>query len=132
MYITVPLYVLVTVENSEKPFPYKMVFPYDANHGFAYFLSYLMSAWAGFACVVTLFAEDSLICYFIIFACGRFQIIHHEIENLISTGRKNVVTRCQGKVLSDNELRVITWESYQKLLRNVIKHQNTVIKYVKT
>ncbi|XP_018784751.1 PREDICTED: odorant receptor 13a [Bactrocera latifrons] len=66
-----------------KPFPYKMLFPYDANHGWRYALTYLFTAWAGVCVVTTLFAEDSLFGFFVSYTCGQFRILHTQIDNII-------------------------------------------------
>nr|QKN21470.1 odorant receptor [Zeugodacus tau] len=70
-------------ESVEKPFPYKMLFPYDANHGWRYALTYLFTAWAGVCVVTTLFAEDSLFGFFTTYTCGQFRILHMQIDNII-------------------------------------------------
>ncbi|XP_004529819.1 odorant receptor 13a [Ceratitis capitata] len=67
----------------DKPFPYKMLFPYDANHGWRYALTYLFTAWAGVCVVTTLFAEDSLFGFFVTYTCGQFRILHTQIDNII-------------------------------------------------
>ncbi|XP_053948881.1 odorant receptor 13a [Anastrepha ludens] len=71
------------LDSVAKPFPYKMLFPYDANHGWRYALTYLFTAWAGVCVVTTLFAEDSLFGFFVTYTCGQFRILHNRIDNII-------------------------------------------------
>lgn len=65
-----------------KPFPYPMLFPYNANHGISYLITYIYTSFSGFAVVTTLFSEDSLFCCFLTYACGRFELLHEEIRTL--------------------------------------------------
>ncbi|XP_067641358.1 odorant receptor 13a [Eurosta solidaginis] len=91
MYCFLPLIELYlsTVNDSNgssddsKPFPYKMLFPYDANHGWRYALTYLFTAWAGVCVITTLFAEDSLFGFFVTYTCGQFGILHNQIDNIL-------------------------------------------------
>lgn len=65
-----------------QPFPYPMLFPYNANYGISYFLTYVYTSFSGFVVVSTLFSEDSLFCFFLTYACGRFELLHREIQEL--------------------------------------------------
>lgn len=65
-----------------RPYPYPMLFPYNANYGFSYFITYIYTAFSGFAVVTTLFSEDSLFCVFLNYACGSFELLHEEIRTL--------------------------------------------------
>lgn len=85
MYVILPLIELSTNSESyllEKPFPYKMIFPYDAsnNGNLVYIITYFITSLAGFCVVVTLFAEDSLFCYFLSYSCGQFKLLHHNLQ----------------------------------------------------
>lgn len=85
MYVILPLFELSTNSESyilEKPFPYKMRFPFDAsnNGNFVYIITYFITSLAGFCVVVTLFAEDSLFCYFLSYSCGQFKLLHHNLQ----------------------------------------------------
>lgn len=96
IYVILPLFELATSPSVDgaaaakgvflyetvKPFPYPMLFPYNANHGLAYFLTYLFTSFSGFAVVTTLFSEDSLFCCFLTYSCGRLQLLHEEIRQL--------------------------------------------------
>lgn len=83
MYVLVPLIELFTIsETAEKPFPYKMVFPYDANSGIVYAMTYLFTSIAGFGVVSTLFSEDSLFGFYVSHVCGQFKLLHEEIADL--------------------------------------------------
>ncbi|XP_036344866.1 odorant receptor 13a-like [Rhagoletis pomonella] len=90
MYCVMPLFELymLTLNDADglvpinKPFPYKMLFPYDANHGWRYALTYVFTAWAGVCVVTTLFAEDSLFGFFVTYTCGQLNILHKKIDNI--------------------------------------------------
>ncbi|XP_017466349.1 PREDICTED: odorant receptor 13a-like [Rhagoletis zephyria] len=90
MYCVMPLFELymLTLNDADglvpikKPFPYKMLFPYDANHGWRYALTYVFTAWAGVCVVTTLFSEDSLFGFFVTYTCGQLNILHNKIDNI--------------------------------------------------
>lgn len=127
MYVTLPLFELFADLNSEeKPFPYKMKFPYDANNGIKYPITYFLTSLAGFGVVTTLFSEDSLICYFITYACGQFQLIHFKIDEIMVTGQKNTIQR--NKIFIADEEKEALQKEYCKLLMEVIRHQNVIIR----
>lgn len=127
MYVTLPLFELFAdLDSVEKPFPYKMIFPYDANNGIKYPLTYILTSLAGFGVVTTLFSEDSLICYFITYACGQFKLIHLKIDEIMVTGRKITIRKNKNLIAMKGEKGV--QEEYCKLLTEVIRHQNVIIR----
>lgn len=86
MYCVLPLVILffdVGLDAEEKPFPYKMLFPYNAHRGWRYVATYIFTSFAGICVVTTLFAEDSIFGFFITYTCGKFQILHERIDNLV-------------------------------------------------
>lgn len=83
MYVLVPLFELFTAPDAAaKPFPYKMIFPYNANAGPVYGLTYVLTSMAGFGVVSTLFAEDSLFGFYVSHVCGQLQMLHAKIAVL--------------------------------------------------
>lgn len=125
MYVTLPLFELFADLNSEeKPFPYKMKFPYNANNGIKYPLTYILTSLAGFGVVTTLFSEDSLICYFITYACGQFKLIHFKIDEIMVTGQKRMIRKNKTFIAGEVEVQ----KEYCKLLMEVIRHQNVIIR----
>lgn len=71
-----------------KPYPYPMLFPYNANYGLSYCLTYVYTSFSGFAVVTILFSEDSLLCYFLTYTCGRIELLHQDIRSLRHSPRK--------------------------------------------
>lgn len=102
IYVILPLFELITspavdgvnvpkgafLYETVRPFPYPMLFPYNANHGLSYLFTYIYTSFSGFAVVTTLFSEDSLFCSFLTYACGRLELLHEEIRDL--KRRKNL------------------------------------------
>jgi len=84
MYVILPLFELINIDsNYDKPFPYKMKFPYDTNNNtFNYIITYVLTSIAGFCVVTTLFSEDSLFCFFVTHACGQMKVLHKNIKIL--------------------------------------------------
>lgn len=126
MYVTIPLFELFNDLNAlEKPFPYKMVFPYNANRGLAYPITYILTSLAGFAVVTTLFAQDSLLGFFIAYTCGQFRILHKNIDQLMRRGQINSLNRSQNPVhLCKEDIQ----QEYNVLLTNVIALHNKIIR----
>lgn len=86
MYCILPLVILffdVGLDAAEKPFPYKMLFPFNANYGWRYVITYIFTSYAGICVVTTLFAEDSIFGFFITYTWGKFKILHQRIDNII-------------------------------------------------
>lgn len=119
MYVILPLFELINVTESEsKPFPYKMVFPYDAYNTLTYVITYFLTSLAGFGVVTTLFSEDSLFGFFIAYTCGQFTILHNKIDSLIDQG----YVKSTKKATFDKQVK-------RKLLLNeIIDHHSRIIK----
>lgn len=115
MYVLVPLIELFTIsETDEKPFPYKMVFPYDANSGIVYAMTYLFTSVAGFGVVATLFSEDSLFGFYVSHVCGQFKLLHVKIADMThSIQMQNI----QGRKKSD----------MHRTLKGIIVEHNIII-----
>nr|XP_041630985.1 odorant receptor 13a [Drosophila kikkawai] len=88
MYCVLPLIELFFtfgLDSHEKPFPYKMVFPYDPYSSWTrYVLTYVFTSYAGICVVTTLFAEDSIFGFFITYTCGQFRLLHDNINKLFT------------------------------------------------
>lgn len=93
MYCILPLVVLFSngLDADIKPFPYQMIFPYDAHHGWKYPLTYLFTSYAGICVVTTLFAEDSIFGFFLTYTCGQFEILHKQIDDLMLNAHEKVI-----------------------------------------
>lgn len=79
---------MFTGEDDEKPFPYKMIFPYSTKSSLSYGLTYLGSCIAGFTVVCVFFAGDALFGFYVVFTCGQFRILHEEIGNIFNSGNR--------------------------------------------
>lgn len=126
MYVILPLFELINVTDSNsKPFPYKMIFPYDAYSTFTYVVTYFLTSLAGFGVVTTLFSEDSLFGFFVAYTCGQFTILHKKIDGIID----------REKVISSKKPARKTVAQYDKQVRSTIQlkqiivHHNQIIKY---
>ncbi|ALC49170.1 Or13a [Drosophila busckii] len=88
MYCILPLVELIFIldANAElKPFPYKMAFPFNPYKQLSHYaLTYAFTAYAGICVVTTLFAEDSILGFFITYTCGQFRLLHERIDQLMS------------------------------------------------
>ncbi|XP_055911272.1 odorant receptor 13a [Eupeodes corollae] len=92
MYCIMPLIELFSNPNlEEKPFPYKMIFFFDANHGWKYVITYIFTSFAGMCVVTTLFAEDSLIGFFVIYTCGQLRILHEDCSKIIPNAHRQII-----------------------------------------
>ncbi|KAH8237646.1 hypothetical protein KR038_004365 [Drosophila bunnanda] len=93
MYCVLPLIELFFtfgLDSYEKPFPYKMVFPYDPYSSWTrYVLTYIFTSYAGICVVTTLFAEDSIFGFFITYTCGQFRLLHENINKLFTEVKVN-------------------------------------------
>ncbi|XP_075158739.1 odorant receptor 13a [Haematobia irritans] len=124
MYCILPLVVLfadVGLDADEKPFPYKMLFPYDAHHGWKYVATYIFTTFAGVCVVTTLFAEDSIFGFFVTYTCGKFAILHERIDNLIWDANRMIRNN------KDNERHV--QEMYVKMLNRIAYDHNKLIEF---
>ncbi|KAH8273283.1 hypothetical protein KR018_004827 [Drosophila ironensis] len=123
MYCTMPLLELflnTELNSDEKPFPYKMVFPYDPYSSWmTYFFTYLFTSYAGICVVTTLFAEDSIFGFFITYTCCQFQLLHENINNLLVTAKT--------RELIDDKERYM----HQTRLKQIIKKHNSIISFAK-
>lgn len=94
MYIILPLLDLYKLEEgADRPFPYNMLFPYDANKTLAYSITYFLTSLAGFGVVTNLFSEDSLFAFFTTHTCGRFRLLHEHISNVIRNGQERALQK---------------------------------------
>ncbi|KAH8287523.1 hypothetical protein KR054_009539 [Drosophila jambulina] len=116
MYCVLPLvelYFTFGLDSYEKPFPYKMVFPYDPYSSWTrYILTYMFTSYAGICVVTTLFAEDSIFGFFITYTCGQFRLLHENINKLFT----DVKVNAEG----DERLQL------NRLQRIIDKHNNII------
>ncbi|XP_034480873.1 odorant receptor 13a [Drosophila innubila] len=126
MYCVLPLVDLfwgLDTEASEKPFPYKMQFPYNPYRNWmCYALTYFFTAYAGICVVTTLFAEDSIFGFFIAYTCAQFSLLHKRIDELMAVTKK--------KVLTKDEFDKIQLEQVRELQYIARKH-NMIICFAK-
>lgn len=130
MYILLPLLELFTdVDSANKPFPYKMRFPYDANHGISYAVTYFLTSLAGLGVVTTLFSEDSLFAFFTTHTCGQFRLLHQHIESIMRTGQLNGAKWHSRQLNGDTQVQRMACiqHEYRELLVKIIRHHNTLI-----
>ncbi|XP_017050733.1 odorant receptor 13a isoform X2 [Drosophila ficusphila] len=118
MYCVMPLieiFFLLGWNSEDKPFPYKMVFPYNPNkNGISYVLTYMFTSYAGICVVTTLFAEDTILGFFITHTCGQFRLLHERIDKLFT------------KVNNSVELS----EDVQRMrLKSVVEKHNNIIRF---
>ena len=130
MYVIVPLIELFTEPDAkEKPFPYKMIFPYNANNGILYVITYILKSLAGFGVVTTLFAEDSLFGFFVAYTCGQFKLLHRDINAIMKRGQMNAIKRAAKNIDNLGQIRESDIQlEYKYLLMDVIRKHNTLIK----
>jgi len=109
MYCVLPLVELfmgVGTSASNKPFPYKMQFPYNPYSNWTcYAFTYCFTAYAGICVVTTLFAEDSIFGFFITYACGQFSILHKRIDVLMTKTNKTKAYKADFDKLQFEQLR---------------------------
>lgn len=132
LYILLPLLELFTAADGtvDKPFPYNMRFPYDANQTTAYALTYFLTSLAGFAVVTTLFAEDSLFGFFTTHTCGRLRLLHESIDGIMKYGQVKAVQQYPN--LMDAEFtpmrHAVVQREYQLILIKIIRRHNIIIR----
>ncbi|XP_070137209.1 odorant receptor 13a [Drosophila bipectinata] len=123
LYCAMPLIELLFTMGSDsniKPFPYKMVFPYDPYcSSMAYVFTYIFTSYAGICVVTTLFAEDSLFGFFITYTCCQFQLLHEKIIRLFMTEKE----------FKDNDPK--DGKIYCKRLKSIVKKHNKIIRFSK-
>lgn len=121
MYCILPLIILffdVGLDAEEKPFPYKMLFPFNAHQGWRYVLTYIFTSYAGICVVTTLFAEDSIFGFFITYTWGKFKILHQRIDNIVIDAYQ--LTR-------DRQDESAIQKTYIKLLNRIAHDHNKLI-----
>lgn len=129
MYVLLPLVELFSdLDSANKPFPYKMVFPYNANYGFAYGITYFLTSLAGFGVVTTLFAEDSLFGFFIAYTCGRFRLLYRDISSIIHGGQQIAIEKNRHFLTGNRGQEQLIQKEYRSLLVKVIKSHNVIIR----
>ncbi|XP_050746520.1 odorant receptor 13a isoform X2 [Drosophila biarmipes] len=88
MYCVLPLVEIFfgpQIDPQEKPFPYKMVFPYNPYKSWIRYVgTYMFTSFAGICVVTTLFAEDTILGFFITYTCGQFRLLHKRIDKLFT------------------------------------------------
>lgn len=107
-----------------------MRFPYDANHGISYAVTYFLTSLAGFGVVTTLFSEDSLFGFFTSHACGQFRLLHQHVDGIMRTGQSNAAKQYCNQLTNGTETRRIEriQTEYRQLLVKIIRHHNVLIK----
>lgn len=93
-----------------------MQFPYDPySSGIRYFFTYIFTAYAGICVITTLFAEDSILGFFITYTCGQFRILHERIDNLMMTTKKTI------------SLKTLQYKQMQNL-QGIVEQHNKLIR----
>lgn len=132
MYILLPLLELYNLEDgAEKPFPYRMLFPYDANKTVAYSVTYFLTSLAGFGVVTNLFSEDSLFGFFTSHTCGRFRLLHERITNLMRDSQDAAIEEFPNLMAQPNSsMRSAKIQcEYRNHLIRIIHDHNILIRY---
>lgn len=130
MYVTLPLLELTFTDlhPNSKPFPYKMVFPYDTNNNIrAYAITYVLTSFAGFGVVTTLFAEDSLFGFFVEYTCGQFLILNENIDKMIIKTKSKQLKYYSNSIA---ELNTNKQQASHYQLKRIIIHHNIIIRYI--
>lgn len=131
MYILLPLLELYGLEEGgEKPYPYRMLFPYDANPPLAYSITYFLTSLAGFGVVTNLFSEDSLFGFFTTHTCGRFRLLHEHISSLIRNGQERALEKYPNLMAPNwsNVRDMIIQREYRDHLIRIIDQHRTLIR----
>ncbi|KAH8368802.1 hypothetical protein KR084_007442 [Drosophila pseudotakahashii] len=119
MYCVLPLVEIFfgpELEPQDKPFPYKMVFPYNPHGSWiSYALTYMFTSYAGICVVTTLFAEDTIFGFFITYTCGQFQLLHERINKLF-------------KGIPNTELAE---NLHLERLKRIVEKHNNIIRFAK-
>lgn len=131
MYIILPLFELINIEpDTPKPYPYRMIFPYDGNTPVAYGITYFLTSLAGFGVVTNLFSEDSLFAFFTTHTCGRLQLLHADISNMIRNGQQHALAT-DPTILKKNRSylqELVVQREYKKQMIKFIQNHNMVIR----
>lgn len=133
MYILLPLLELYNDKNPEsKPFPYKMIFPYDADHSWQYGVTYFLTSLAGFGVVTTLFSEDSIFAFFTTYACGQFYLLHKRIDDIMIDGQSAIIDKYLKN--ADNSVhrreKILIQYKYRQIFVDIVRDHNVLIEYV--
>lgn len=132
MYILLPLLELSSLEDGdEKPFPYNMLFPYDANSGLSYSVTYFFTSLAGFGVVTNLFSEDSIFGFFTTHTCGRFRLLHERIAKVIRDGQECALKKypnLMGTELTAAVRSEIIQREYREQFIRIVHDHNILIR----
>ncbi|XP_026843260.1 odorant receptor 13a [Drosophila persimilis] len=119
MYCALPLveiFFRTGVDAVEKPFPYKMLFPYDPYSSWMrYVFTYMFTSYAGICVVTTLFAEDSIFGFFITYTCGQFRLLHERVDNVLTAAKERA---------DEQHLQL-------QRLHNIVQQHNKIIRFAK-
>lgn len=155
MYVILPLFELISVTDSEsKPFPYKMIFPYDAYSTFPYVITYFLTSLAGFGVGKFidyqhwLSYETSLtfftFSFFFLFCVFPLLSIFSAVTTLFSEdslfgffvayacGQFAILHESIESLIDKVDTDVVRYDSRERSrtqLRNLIDHHNRIIKY---
>lgn len=130
MYIFLPLLELRNIEHgADKPYPYRMRFPYDGNKPVTYAITYFLTSLAGFGVVTNLFSEDSLFAFFTTHTCGRLQLLNENISNIMKVGQERALNKYPKLVEKDQIYfrEAAIQREYKLELIKLIRDHNTVI-----
>ncbi|XP_055313212.1 odorant receptor 13a [Sitodiplosis mosellana] len=132
MYILLPLFELYGLEDgAEKPYPYRMLFPYNANPPLAYSITYFLTSLAGFGVVTNLFSEDSLFGFFTTHTCGRFRLLHERIAILMRSGQERALEK-HPHLMAQNWSQIrnaVIQREYREHLIRIINDHRTLISF---
>lgn len=131
LYILLPLLELYHLEEgAEKPFPYRMRFPYDSNQTLAYSITYFLTSLAGFGVVTNLFSEDSMFAFFTTYTCGRFRLLHEHIDGLVRNSQERALDSHPNLMRPEcSSLRPsIIHGEYRDHLISIIRDHNVLIR----
>lgn len=134
MYCLLPLLELYGWEEGmERPFPYRMLFPYNATPPLAYSITYFLTSLAGFGVVTNLFSEDSLFGFFTTHTCGRFRLLHERIGSLMRSSQERALEKYPNLMAENwsHARNMIIQREYRDHLIRIINDHRTLIRYVK-
>ncbi|XP_034129522.1 odorant receptor 13a [Drosophila guanche] len=124
MYCVLPLVELffrTGVDAVEKPFPYKMLFPFvPYSSWMRYVLIYMFTSYAGICVVTTLFAEDSLFGFFITYTCGQFRLLHERVDNVWTAAQER------------SEINANEQHLQLQRLHKIVQQHNKIIRFAKS
>lgn len=130
LYILLPFLELSNLDDGdEKPFPYNMLFPYNANTGWIYPLTYFLTSLAGFGVVTNLFSEDSLFGFFTTHTCARFRLLHDRISHVIRDSQECAIKKYPNLMDAESTAarsEIIQHEYREQFLRIVDDHNKII------